>query len=143
MASYIEQNLGRDEQVIHRAKVSRWAELPKLIIGILLLLFYGLGLLIILWAVIEVLTTELAFTNKRVIGKFGWIKRDTAELRLEKVESVNVEQGVLGRILNYGTIRVIGAGSRTPIPLIHAPMSFRNRLNDYLDEIHQQQKSSN
>src|SRR5207249_205653 len=50
--------------------------------------------------------TEFAVTNRRVIYKRGFINRHTAEMNMDKVESVDVEQSVLGRLLDYGTIVV-------------------------------------
>ena len=56
-------------------------------------------------------TTELAITDRRVIYKTGFIKRITAEMNMGKVETVQVDQPVLGRLLNYGTIHIRGTGT--------------------------------
>ena len=56
-------------------------------------------------------TTELAITDRRVIYKTGFIKRNTAEMNMDKVETVNVDQSVLGRFLNCGTIHIRGTGT--------------------------------
>src|SRR5258706_14831965 len=48
--------------------------------------------------------TEIAVTNKRLIYNTGFINRHTAEMNLDKVESVDVDQSVLGRMLDYGTL---------------------------------------
>lgn len=64
-------------------------------------------------------TSEFAVTNKRVVMKFGFIRRSSLEVLLTKIEGVSVDQGILGRILDYGTIVVGGTGgSRTPFPKI-------------------------
>jgi uncharacterized membrane protein YdbT with pleckstrin-like domain len=71
--------------------------------------------------------TEIAVTNRRVIYKRGFIKRYTAEMNMDKVESVIVTQSILGRMLNYGTIHVRGTGEG--IEHLHdvwAPLSLRN-----------------
>ena len=60
---------------------------------------------------IEAWTTEIAVTNRRVIHKRGLIRRETGEMNMEKVESVTVDQSILGRILNYGSIVVRGTGA--------------------------------
>lgn len=70
-----------------------------------------LGLLMVAWAWIEQATTEIAVTTKRVIQKRGLIWRKTAEMNMDKVESVLVDQSLVGRLLNYGTIVVRGTGS--------------------------------
>jgi len=86
------------------------------------------GLVLILKAWIHVFSTELAITNKRVIAKFGFIQRSTVELPHKNVESLHVDQGIIGRILNFGTVVINGTGGvRTPIPDIAAPLEFRRQ----------------
>ncbi|UOO81955.1 PH domain-containing protein [Uruburuella testudinis] len=81
------------------------------------------------------MTTELALTNKKVIAKFGFIRRSTIELNLDKVESISVEQGFIGRIFNFGSIVVRGTGgSQAPIPYIAQPLEFRRQVNALLDK---------
>src|ERR1035438_1960944 len=55
-------------------------------------------------------TTETDVTNLRVVHKTGFIKRRTFEISLDKVESVDVNQSILGRILNYGDVTILGVG---------------------------------
>ena len=55
-------------------------------------------------------TTETDVTNLRVVHKTGFIKRRTFEMSLDKVESVDVNQSILGRILNYGDVTILGVG---------------------------------
>ena len=74
-------------------------------------------------------TTETDVTNLRVVHKTGFIKRRTFEMSLDKVESVDVNQSILGRILNYGdvTVRGVGEGAET-IKTIASPLEFRNPI---------------
>ncbi|TCU65149.1 PH (Pleckstrin Homology) domain-containing protein [Bradyrhizobium sp. R2.2-H] len=74
-------------------------------------------------------TTETDVTNLRVVHKTGFIKRRTFEMALDKVESVDVDQSILGRILNYGdvTIRGVGEGIET-IRTIASPLAFRSSI---------------
>src|ERR1700716_1528614 len=74
-------------------------------------------------------TTETDVTNMRVVHKTGFIKRRTFEMSLDKVESVDVNQTILGRLLNYGnvTVRGVGEGAET-ITTIAAPLEFRNHI---------------
>jgi uncharacterized membrane protein YdbT with pleckstrin-like domain len=74
-------------------------------------------------------TTETDVTNLRVVHKTGFIKRRTFEMSLDKVESVDVNQSILGRMLNYGnvTVRGVGEGAET-ITTIAAPLEFRNHI---------------
>ena len=74
-------------------------------------------------------TTELAVTDHRVIYKTGLLARHTIEMNRDKVESVDVDQTLLGRILGYGTIIVRGTGgSLEPIRMIGDPLTFRSYI---------------
>ena len=74
-------------------------------------------------------TTETDVTNFRIVHKTGFIKRRTFEMSLDKVESVDVDQSILGRMLNYGnvTVRGVGEGAET-IDTIASPLDFRNHI---------------
>lgn len=77
---------------------------------------------------IEFLTSEYAITNKRIIVKVGFISRRTLEMNLQKIESIGVDQGILGRILNYGSVAVIGSGGTKELfGNIAAPLEFRKQ----------------
>ncbi len=74
-------------------------------------------------------TTEIAVTSRRVIYKTGLMRRLTSELSVEKIETVLVEQGILGRILNFGTVMVRGTGGgMEPVANIEDPLTFRSKL---------------
>ena len=80
-------------------------------------------------------STELAFTNKRVVAKFGFISKKTIELNISKVESLQISQNFLGRIFNFGTIIISGAGNpQAPIPGIANPMEFRRAFMEHQDK---------
>lgn len=137
MASYIDSNLTTNERVIKNAKVSWWSQWAMILLGILTIWFL-FGIFFFVVAVVRVMTTELALTNKRVIAKTGFIRRDTVELRLEKVEGLIINQGIIGRIFNYGTVIVSGTGGiRTPIPFITSPIAFRRVVNEFLEDPNQ------
>jgi len=158
MASYVDSNLSKGEEVIVRAHVSWLSFLSNIIVAVLILLIallmlgasassnqgspgviswflLFLSLFMLTNIAIQILTTELALTNKRIIAKFGFIRRSTIELRLEKVESININQSLLGRLLGYGTIVIKGTGGTgTPIPSIQKPLEFRRIVNNFLEE---------
>lgn len=126
MASYINQVLTKDERVLHLGHTSLWSLAFLIILGFIFLFAFGLGLVFWIIVYIKYKTTELAITNKRVIAKFGFISRRTIEINIQKIESIQVDQGILGRIFNYGTLVVSGAGSpQAPIPGISDPIQFR------------------
>jgi uncharacterized membrane protein YdbT with pleckstrin-like domain len=74
-------------------------------------------------------TTETDVTNKRVVHKTGFVKRRTFEIALDKIESVDVNQSILGRMLDYGNVTILGVGEgKETIATIAAPLSFRNAI---------------
>ena len=78
------------------------------------------------------LTTETDVTNRRVVHKTGFITRKTFEMALDKIESVDVNQSILGRILNYGDVTINGVGEgRETISTIAAPLAFRNSITTH------------
>jgi uncharacterized membrane protein YdbT with pleckstrin-like domain len=134
MASYIEDALIKDEKVIYIGNISRWSLAPLIILGGFFLAAWGFGLVFWVAAYIRYKTTELAFTNKRVIAKVGFISRQTVELTISKVESIQVHQGILGRIFNFGTLIISGAGNpQAPIAGISNPMGFRRAFMEAQD----------
>ncbi|WP_143428586.1 PH domain-containing protein [Helicobacter sp. 13S00482-2] len=92
-----------------------------------MVIFFGVVLFI--YKAICVWTTELAITEKSVVAKWGLIRRDTIELRINKVESVRLKQGIVGRMLGFGTIIIVGTGSSSaPIKGIKRPIRFKKEL---------------
>jgi uncharacterized membrane protein YdbT with pleckstrin-like domain len=74
-------------------------------------------------------TTETDVTNMRVVHKTGFIKRRTFEMALDKVESVDVYQSIMGRLLDYGNVTIKGVGEgREDITTIASPLEFRNHI---------------
>lgn len=135
MTSYIDDALIKDEKVLYTGNISLWPLAPLIVIGLLLLVLYGFGLIFWLVAFIRYKTTEIAITNKRVIAKFGFISRKTIELNINKIESIQVNQDVLGRIFNYGSLVISGAGNpQAPIPSISNPMNFRRVFMETQDQ---------
>lgn len=149
MATYIETTLGVGEKVLHWGRLSLWGHAGKILLSIfclprgalslyenkesstpgLMLILLGAGLA--LYVFVQYSTTEAAVTNKRVVTKSGFVFRKTIELRLQKVESVQVHQSIVGRILNYGDIQVAGAGTpQEAVKYISRPMEFRKACMD-------------
>jgi uncharacterized membrane protein YdbT with pleckstrin-like domain len=74
-------------------------------------------------------TTEIVVTDKRIIHKVGWIARRTEEMNITKVETVDVDQGVVGRILGFGTVLIRGiGGSWEPLRRLASPLELRNAI---------------
>jgi hypothetical protein len=98
-----------------------------LLVGAMIALFLGLFQMIRAWIV--AVNTEIIVTTRRVIYKTGFISRNTVEMNLDKVESVLVNQGILGRMLDFGTviIRGVGAGLE-PVDNIGAPLELHRHV---------------
>ena len=77
----------------------------------LYLIYWSVLLFFVIKNLITYFTTEYGITNTRVISKQGLIRRDIEEINLSSIESINVNQSIIGRILNYGTIIVSGRGT--------------------------------
>jgi len=76
------------------------------------------------------LSTEIIVTNRRIILKTGLIGRKSIEMNIDKVESVIVDQGVLGRMLDYGTLVIRGVGSGLePVANVASPLEFHRHVN--------------
>jgi uncharacterized membrane protein YdbT with pleckstrin-like domain len=74
-------------------------------------------------------TTEIAVTNRRVIYKEGFISLRTNEMNMDKVESVQVYQSILGRMLDYGTVTILGTGEGfETLRTIAGPIELRNSI---------------
>lgn len=131
--SYIDESLIEGETVIHRARLTWWSQAGLIVLGIVLLIaVIGIGFLIAAW--VRMKSTEIAITNKRIIAKFGFVRRDTVEIGLDKVEALRVEQTMWGRFLNYGTILISGVGSTIdPIRDIADPLVFRRKFMEATD----------
>ena len=138
---YIESNLLPDEQVVYKATL-HWKIFLKsffiVLVGILLFAFQAIvggiviffGLLVGLQAFIEYQTSEFGVTTKRVIIKVGFLRRRTLELLLRQVEAISVEQGILGRVFDFGSLTLTGTGGvREVFHNISSPLEFRRRIH--------------
>jgi uncharacterized membrane protein YdbT with pleckstrin-like domain len=148
--SYLDQVLQPGEKILYRTTVSWTLFVPGvllLIVAIVVFVFANQALASSLWANILFLvvglpalfllaqawftrwTTEIAVTTSRIILKRGFIRRHTIEMNMDKVESVDVDQSLLGRIFNYDNITVRGTGSGfEPLRMIDHPLRFRSQV---------------
>jgi uncharacterized membrane protein YdbT with pleckstrin-like domain len=97
-------------------------------------LFIGGSVFGALAAFVKRSSSEFVVTNKRVLVKRGWLRRRSTEILLRQVEGITVDQGILGRMLDYGTIVIEGTGSdRTPYKGIAGPMAFRLAVQEQIE----------
>lgn len=148
--SYIDENLMAGESIIYRAKL-HWIVFLWTAIWFVIALFLFLGgkesagaggvcilisILTGIAAYINYASSEFGVTNKRVLVKVGFIRRHSLETLLTKVEGIQVNQGILGRMLGYGTIIVSGTGgSKEPFHKISAPMEFRKKVQEQVASV--------
>lgn len=145
--SYLDDNLLDGERIIYRAHL-HWTIFATAIIVILLgialgivlqlyepaywylgALLAGIGLLLAIGPLIRYVGSEFAVTNKRVLSKTGFIQRESDETLLSKVEAIAVDQGILGRVLGFGTVRLTGSGgTEDAFPGISQPLEFRRQI---------------
>jgi uncharacterized membrane protein YdbT with pleckstrin-like domain len=120
MGNYVDSHLIKNETVVYEAKLHWIIYLtPKALLSLWIAPF------------IRQVTSEFAITTKRVIVKVGFISRRTLEMNLSKIETVNVDQSIMGRILNYGSITIIGTGgTREVFNDIASPMQFRKAFQE-------------
>ena len=140
MTGYVDSNLNPGEHVVYRGTV-HWiiylAPVVMLGFGVPLigsderfgLILMAAGLIAAAAAYIRQTTSEFAVTNARVIVKTGLLARRTIEINIARVESVQVDQDILGRLFNYGAITVIGTGgTKEPFTMIDNPQQFRRMV---------------
>ncbi len=115
----------------------KWVFVFKPEINFALSIFSGICLgvalihALVIW--INYLCAEFGITNQRVIVKEGFLKRKTIEVFLKSVESVQVDQSIWGRMLNFGTVIVSGTGGVTdPLNMIRKPLDFKKQVQQRL-----------
>ena len=127
---YIEDTISDDEKIVYVVQF-HWI---YTFIAFLYLIFLGLlliGVFIFIKMMINKWTTERALTNTRYIQKIGSIARTTEEIGISKIEEVDLQQSILGRILGYGSISISGPGScHIMLKDIDSPLLFQKNLND-------------
>lgn len=112
-------------------KINQSEAIILFILTILSFIIGFVGLIRLIKDTLYFLCTELALTNRRVIAKFGFIRRDTMELKYNQVEGFNLKQSIFGRIFNYGSVFIKGTGGGSApnrlIQFIRNPLEFKNK----------------
>jgi uncharacterized membrane protein YdbT with pleckstrin-like domain len=114
------------------AAVAYWLSDTRLLPGIWRYTAYALALVAVVLLIQQWLrwwVTEIAVTNRRVIYKKGLIRRQTNEMNMDKVESVQIDQSILGRMLDYGDVTILGTGEGfETLRTIANPIELRNSI---------------
>ena len=152
--SYVTRNLSKDEEILENIKL-HWINYIVVgflsVIAFLSLIAYMLDsalkketvfvfFVLFLWCwvfydFLKLYTTERIITNKRVIYKTGIISVKTEELKNSKVESIEIKQTILGRILDYGTIEFSGTGtSKVYFDNVDSPAAVKTKIDDIIGD---------
>jgi uncharacterized membrane protein YdbT with pleckstrin-like domain len=147
--SYVQRVLQPGEQVRHissihwivywpgvavalLAVVAYWFSETRLLTGFWRYTTYALALVAVVLLIqqwFQWWVTEIAVTNRRVIYKKGLIRRQTNEMNMDKVESVRIDQSILGRMLDYGNVTILGTGEGfETLRTIASPIELRNSI---------------
>jgi uncharacterized membrane protein YdbT with pleckstrin-like domain len=139
--SYVQRVLQPGEQVRHISSIHWIVYWPGVAVAVVAVVAYWLGwqyaayalalvavvLLIQQW--FQWWVTEIAVTNRRIIYKTGLVRRQTNEMNMDKVESVKIDQSILGRMLDYGNVMMLGTGEGfETLRTIASPIALRNSI---------------
>ena len=153
MGRYIDDILQPGEKVLYSTNAHWIFFLPAILLWILAAALFvlsglvpaGSALILVCWALAAIValaalyntvtawfhrwTTETDVTNLRVVHKTGFITRQTFEMSLDKIESVDVDQSIPGRFFDYGDVTITGVGkSEEKLKTIASPLAFRNSI---------------
>ena len=153
MGRYIDDILQPGEKVLYSTNAHWIFFLPAILLWVLAAVFFllsgmvpaGSALIVVCWALAAIIavvalyrtvtawfhrwTTETDVTNLRVVHKTGFISRKTFEMSLDKVESVDVTQSIMGRVFDFGDVTIMGVGEgKETITTIASPLAFRNSI---------------
>jgi uncharacterized membrane protein YdbT with pleckstrin-like domain len=118
------------------AVAAYWLSETRLLPGIWRYAAYalaGVGVVLLIQQWLRWWVTEIAVTDRRVIYKKGLIRRHTNEMNMDKVESVQIDQSVLGRLLDYGDVTILGTGEGfETLRTVANPIELRNSITGTL-----------
>jgi len=134
MGQYVEQNLTRNEKVIKSAELNILDLVFSWVIGILFFWLLFIPVFKALKKTIIYMNTELAITNKRVIGKTGVANSGSLDAPLDKVQNVSASSTLFGKIFNYGTIQINTAAGSFKFAGIKNVDSLKNMVTVAIDE---------
>lgn len=144
--TFLEEEIDRvlvaDEKVILKAELHNaiyWKSVAIVILAIVVYLFAPplgtllavVGIIMFLLAMMTQHFLLLAVTNKRVLARYGLLQMDVIDIRLSKVESIDLERMLPGHIFGYASVVVMGTGQRViRVPYISNADAFRQYYNE-------------
>ena len=84
---------------------------------------------------IQAFTTESRISYMKIVSSHGLISRKTDDMRLTKIEGIQVKQGIFGRILGYGTVVFQGTGSgNVTMDYVPNPVELKKTVGNLRDD---------
>lgn len=121
------------EETVKEGKISIATLIIRLVID-----FFAMCILIgFVWIIkdlIKFFTTKLIITNKRINGKTGLINTNELDSPLNKINGVQVREGLFGKIFNYGTVSITTASTVFNFDYIDKPNEFKTILNNQIEK---------
>jgi uncharacterized membrane protein YdbT with pleckstrin-like domain len=127
--SYVQRVLQPGEQVRHISSIHWIVYWPGVAVAVLAVVAYWLSDTRLLPGLWRYTAYEIAVTNRRVIYKRGLIQRETNEMNMDKIESVQIDQSIFGRMLDYGNVTILGTGEGfKTLRTIASPVELQNSI---------------
>ena len=120
------------EEIVREGKISVATLIIRIIIDFFAMMIF-IGFIWIVRDIIDFFTTRLNITTKRVTGHSGLINTNQLDSPLNKISGVQVQQGLFGKIFNYGTISISTASTVFRFRYIDKPNEFRTVLNNQIE----------
>jgi uncharacterized membrane protein YdbT with pleckstrin-like domain len=126
---YIEESLSAGEQIIGFFRL-HWVSRRWMVLWIVLAIpTLGITLILALYEFLRLRSIEQGVTNKRVIYKKGIVSRNSEEMKLNSIETVEIHQGILGRVFGFGDVTVTGRGlSNVVFKTVDDPMAVKRKI---------------
>ena len=148
--SFIEKNLANNEKIVYKGSLHWWIYMRNVLLIVLGIIICSsaksnganaVGGILVFFALIGLLgaymrskSSEFVVTNRRIMLKTGVLKRKLVELQLNRAEGLGVDQGIVGRMLNFGSIVVTSGGVKEVFSPIAQPYEFKKQVNNAIEE---------
>ena len=147
---YIQKNLMAGEKIAYEAKQHSFIYTGPIILALVsfcaflihseniwinICICLAILLIALCWAVKIYGGRQYVVTTNRLIFKRGIINRNSHELLLKKCEGITVDQSLLGRILNYGTVIVTTGEVTNRYKYISRPLRFTTKIHEQISNL--------
>ena len=152
--NHVSKKVGRDDHIIQAAEINLFAVTPFAVCGFFfiipgIVLFMdseiiagefniAIGAIILLLGYLDIRSTHLGYSTKKVIGKCGLFGEKAMESPLNKVDSVSISKGPFGMMLNYSKITITTTSGKYSIKYIKNGEQFKQDLMDAIDDYEKQ-----